>query len=79
VAIGVLVSGICAAPAQAAAPRVFKNCTELNKTYKGGVAMPGAKDKRKSGRAKYTPKYDKALYQANRKSDRDGDKIACEK
>jgi hypothetical protein len=25
-----------------AAAKVFKNCTELNKIYPGGVALPGA-------------------------------------
>lgn len=67
------------APAEAA-PRTFKNCTQLNQAYKGGVAVPGAKDKRKGGgKAKNAPKYDRALYEGNRKSDRDRDKIACEK
>ena len=60
-----------------AAAKKFKNCTELNKVYPGGVALPGAANK--GGATKKTPKYDKALYTANKKSDRDGDGIACEK
>ena len=60
-----------------AAAKKFKNCTELNKVYPGGVALPGAVNK--GGATKKTPKYDKALYTANKKSDRDGDGIACEK
>jgi hypothetical protein len=56
---------------------VFKNCTELNKVYPGGVAMPGAINS--GGVTKKTPKYNKALYLANKKSDRDKDGIACEK
>ena len=63
-------------PAQAAA-KVFKNCTELNKVYPGGVALPGAINS--GGQTKLEPKYDKALYTANKKSDRDKDGIACEK
>ena len=63
-------------PANAAA-RVFKNCTELNKVYPGGVALPGAVNS--GGMTKNAPKYDKALYEANKKSDRDKDGIACEK
>jgi hypothetical protein len=63
-------------PAQAAA-KVFKNCTELNKVYPGGVALPGAVNS--GGMTKKQPKYDKALYNANKKSDRDKDGIACEK
>ena len=60
-----------------AAAKKFKNCTELNKIYPGGVALPGAVNA--GGVTKKDPKYDKALYTANKKSDRDGDGIACEK
>jgi hypothetical protein len=64
-------------PTSAAAAKVFKNCTELNKVYPGGVALPGAVNS--GGASKLTPKYDKKLYAANKKSDRDKDGIACEK
>ena len=60
-----------------AAAKKFKNCTELNKVYPGGVALPGAINA--GGATKKEPKYDKALYTANKKSDRDKDGIACEK
>ena len=60
-----------------AAAKVFKNCTELNKVYPGGVALPGAVNS--GGVTKKEPKYDKALYTANKSSDRDKDGIACEK
>lgn len=60
-----------------AAAKKFKNCTELNKVYPGGVALPGAVNT--GGAIKKEPKYDKALYAANKKSDRDNDGIACEK
>ena len=60
-----------------AAAKKFKNCTELNKVYPGGVALPGAINA--GGITKKEPKYNKALYNANKKSDRDGDGIACEK
>jgi hypothetical protein len=66
-----------ATPSLQAAAIVFKNCSELNKVYPGGVAMPGAVNS--GGVAKKTPKYNKALYLANQKSDRDKDGIACEK
>jgi hypothetical protein len=59
------------------AARTFKNCSELNKVYKGGVALPGAVNM--GGATKYEPKYNKALYIANKKSDRDNDGIACER
>ena len=60
-----------------AAAKKFKNCSELNKIYPGGVALPGAVNA--GGVTKKEPKYDKALYTANKKSDRDGDGIACER
>ena len=60
-----------------AAAKKFKNCTELNKVYPGGVALPGAVNT--GGITKKEPKYDKALYAANKSSDRDKDGIACEK
>ena len=64
-------------PSSQAAAKVFKNCTELNKVYPGGVALPGAVNS--GGVTKKEPRYDKALYNANKKSDRDKDGIACEK
>ena len=73
VSLGLLLS---TTPAHSAT-KVFKNCTELNKMYPGGVALPGAVNA--GGTTKLTPKYDKALYTANKKSDRDKDGIACEK
>ena len=68
---------ILAMPSSQAAAKVFKNCAELNKVYPGGVALPGAVNS--GGVTKKEPKYDKALYNANKKSDRDKDGIACEK
>ncbi|MGC3953912.1 MAG: excalibur calcium-binding domain-containing protein [Propionicimonas sp.] len=58
----------------------FKNCTALNKTYKHGVGRSNAKDK-VSGRSKPVRNFYKntALYNANKKMDRDKDGIACEK
>ena len=60
-----------------AAAKKFKNCTELNKVHPGGVALPGAVNA--GGATKQIPTYDKKLYAANKKSDRDKDGIACEK
>lgn len=72
-----LVLTLSVLPLHQASAKVFKNCTELNKTYPGGVALPGAVNQ--GGTTKMTPKYDKKLYEANKKSDRDKDGIACEK
>ena len=72
-----IATSLISAPSASAAAKVFKNCTELNKVYPGGVALPGAVNA--GGETKKEPKYDKALYTANKKSDRDKDGIACEK
>jgi hypothetical protein len=74
--VAIALQSVSVVPAFAAA-KVFKNCTELNKVYPGGVALPGAVNS--GGMTKKEPKYDKALYNANKKSDRDKDGIACEK
>ena len=56
----------------------YKNCTELNKVYKGGVAR-SATVTNKGGKTKFKPFVSKAIYDANKKSDRDKDLISCEK
>jgi hypothetical protein len=79
----IVIASIClgllfaSAPNSNAAAKKFKNCTELNKVHPGGVALPGAVNK--GGATKKEPTIDAALYKANKKSDRDGDGIACEK
>jgi hypothetical protein len=58
--------------------KTYKNCTELNKDYKGGVAQK-AGVKNKGGKTKFTPFVSKELYNANKGKDRDKDLIACER
>jgi hypothetical protein len=58
--------------------KTYNNCTELNKDYKGGVSKSSSV-KNKGGKTKYKPYVSKALYEANKKSDRDKDLIACER
>ncbi|MFD2613876.1 excalibur calcium-binding domain-containing protein [Paenibacillus gansuensis] len=65
-------------PTAQAEGKKFKNCTELNKVYKGGVAR-AANIKNKGGKTRYAPHVSKEIYEANTKSDRDKDGIACEK
>ncbi|MGW9125925.1 excalibur calcium-binding domain-containing protein [Paenibacillus chitinolyticus] len=64
--------------AAAKAAMTYKNCTELNKDYKGGVARSDS-TKNKGGKTKYKPYVSKELYDANKKLDRDKDQIACER
>lgn len=75
VTLGLL--AITSSSSSIAVVKVFKNCTEMNKMYPGGVARVGAANQ--GGATKNEPKYDNALYAANKKSDRDGDGISCEK
>lgn len=81
----VLATGLAVAPVipSSAAPAAheYKNCTEIHKHWSGGIAKAGVhRNKTPSGsRAlKGTVKHDTALYNANRKSDRDKDGVACE-
>jgi hypothetical protein len=74
ICLGLLFASV---PNSNAAAKKFKNCTELNKVHPGGVALPGAVNA--GGATKKQPKYDKALYTANKSSNRDKDGIACEK
>ncbi len=82
-AAGLLAGGLTtavAAPAGAATVKTYKNCTELQKVYPHGVGKTGAKDK-VTGSSKPVTNFKKstALYNANKKSDRDKDGVACEK
>lgn len=80
----VLAVALAVAPAvsaQASTPKVFSNCTQMHKTYKGGVAKSGVKFNTVSGKKKpfhYKPKISTPLYNANKKLDRDKDGVACE-
>lgn len=67
-------------PADAAGTKVktFANCKEINKVYAGGIAR-SSKAVNKGGKTKYKPFASQALYDANKKSDRDKDNIACER
>ncbi|MFC0187130.1 excalibur calcium-binding domain-containing protein [Fictibacillus aquaticus] len=75
-----LVLGVSSATPETASAKVkvFKNCKEMNKVYKGGVART-SKVKNKGGKTKYKPYASKALYDANKSRDRDKDFIACER
>ncbi|MFF5994830.1 excalibur calcium-binding domain-containing protein [Lysinibacillus sp. KU-BSD001] len=79
IAGAVLLGGTVGAPAQTdAATKTYKNCTELNKDYKGGVAKD-ANVKNKGGKTKHAPFVSAELYKANSSKDRDKDGIACER
>jgi hypothetical protein len=76
-----LASTLALSQASIAAPvihtKAYKNCTELRKTFPGGVAKSKSSTN-KGGKIKKTPKVNAKVYAANKKMDRDGDGIACE-
>ncbi|GAB1643188.1 excalibur calcium-binding domain-containing protein [Krasilnikovia sp. MM14-A1259] len=78
---GLVVGGSFAVvlPAEAAVP-TYRNCTALNQRYKHGVGRAGARDKVSgSSRPVTTFTVNTALYNANKRMDRDKDGVACEK
>ncbi len=63
-----------------AALKDYANCTKMNKDYPHGVGRLYATDKVSGNTPKVRNFYrNNALYRLNKESDRDGDKIACEK
>lgn len=58
--------------------KTYRNCKELNKAYKGGVAKSKSV-KNKGGKTYYRPYVSASLYRANATKDRDKDGIACER
>jgi Excalibur calcium-binding domain len=76
--------GLTAGTAEALAPALYKNCTNLNKKYPHGVGKLHAVDTTKSGLPGVTTfKRSTRLYNVamhyNRGLDRDKDGVACEK
>ncbi|BDZ50861.1 hypothetical protein GCM10025867_31020 [Frondihabitans sucicola] len=83
--VAIAVPSVVAADAASASPKAYANCTAVHKTYSGGIAKAGVKNNTVTSKGKVTHralkgkvKFDTALYNANKKSDRDGDGIACE-
>lgn len=79
----VVLGGVTSA---SAAPKTYANCTAVQKVYSGGIARKSVTQNRvtSGGKTTYralkgTVKKDDALYNANKKMDRDNDGIACEK
>jgi hypothetical protein len=79
-----VVSAACAfipvAPSGAAQAhaRTFANCTAMHRVYPHGVGRLHAHDHVTSGTPVTNFKRSNSLYDANQKSDRDGDHVACE-
>jgi cytochrome c2 len=85
-AVAVLLGGMLttAMPANAVtlSAHKYSNCTDIHRVYSGGIAKAGVKYNKVSGRNKALKgnvKHSTALYNANKKMDRDHDGISCEK
>lgn len=81
--VGALLAATCFPAAANAAPSVktYANCTAVHRDYSGGIARKGVRYNvvgSANRPLKGHVKFDTALYDANRKSDRDHDGIACE-
>jgi hypothetical protein len=78
-AVAIAMSLLSAQPGLSAAmpSKAFKNCTELRKTYPGGVAKSKSSTN-KGGKIKKKPAVNAKVYASNKQMDRDGDGIACE-
>jgi hypothetical protein len=86
IAVALLVTialALGASTAQAAAPLLYKNCTNFNKKYPHGVGRLGARDKTKSGDPVTNFRRSTLIYKTamrwNDDLDRDNDGVACEK
>ena len=79
----VLAAAAVSAPAEAAPTvKTYANCAAIHKVYSGGIAKSGVTvDRTASGSRplRGTVKTSTPLYNANKKSDRDHDGVACEK
>ena len=64
--------------ATAVVEKKFANCTELNRTYPGGVSK-SSKAVNQGGKTKKKPTVNAKVYAENSSKDRDRDGIACEK
>jgi len=85
IAIVLGLTGLSGQAALAAQPtthaaKTYANCDALHKKYPHGVGKKGAKDK-VSGSTKPVKNFtvNTSVYNANKKSDRDKDGVACEK
>lgn len=85
-AIGLIAALVAAQPSAILAQRGeiaakhYTNCTALNRVYPHGVGRIGAVDHVRAGTARVTNfTRNNRVYNANSGSDRDHDKIACEK
>lgn len=84
--LGAAMLGPAAAADASTGVKVYRNCTAIHAVYSGGIAKSGVRVNtvRSGGHTYYRAlkghvEFSTALYNANKKYDRDRDGIACEK
>jgi hypothetical protein len=79
--IGLLiyVLSVCSDPGNMVSAQTFKNCSEVNRTYRWGVAKSIAAAKMQKNYPINNPLVSEAIYKSIAKMDRDKDGTACEK
>ena len=66
-------------PGSVVSAQTFKNCSEVNRTYRWGVAKSIAAAKMQKNYPINNPLVSEAIYKSIAKMDRDKDGTACEK
>jgi hypothetical protein len=76
-----LLAPVLPAQAQTVSAHHYSSCAEVHRVYSGGIAKAGVNRNRVSGHYRALRghvKHSTALYNANRRLDRDRDGVACE-
>ena len=75
----IYVLSVCSDPGNMVSAQTFKNCSEVNRTYRWGVAKSIAAAKMQKNYPINNPLVSEAIYKSIAKMDRDKDGTACEK
>ena len=70
---------VCSDPGSVVSAQTFKNCSEVNRTYRWGVAKSIAAAKMQKNYPINNPLVSEAIYKSIAKMDRDKDGTACER
>jgi hypothetical protein len=79
VGLSIAIFVVCSDPGSMVLAQTFKNCSEVNRTYRWGVAKSIAAAKMQKNYPINNPLVSEAIYKSIAKMDRDKDGTACEK
>jgi hypothetical protein len=77
VLLALVLGGLASSNGATASPRTYKNCVELNRAFKFGVALK-TNSKNLGAQAIFSPVVNASVYNRNKRLDADRDGIACE-